>query len=41
LGMAKHIVEQNGEPIYFCCDGCKIKFDAEPEKYQKTAILWH
>jgi xanthine dehydrogenase accessory factor len=39
LGMAKYIVEQNGEPIYFCCDGCKIKFDAEPEKYQKTAIL--
>ena len=33
LGMAKYIIEQNGEPIYFCCDGCKIKFDAEPEKY--------
>lgn len=33
LGMAKYIIEQNGAPIYFCCDGCKIKFDAEPEKY--------
>lgn len=33
LGMAKYIIEQNGEPIYFCCDGCKTKFDAEPEKY--------
>ncbi|MCE7922080.1 MAG: YHS domain-containing protein [Haliscomenobacteraceae bacterium CHB4] len=33
LGMAKYIVETDGDPIYFCCDGCKNKFDAEPEKY--------
>jgi xanthine dehydrogenase accessory factor len=33
LGMAKYIVEQNGAPLYFCCDGCKTKYDAEPEKY--------
>ena len=39
LGMAKYIVEQNGAPIYFCCDGCKIKFDAEPEKYSKQLNL--
>lgn len=39
LGMAKYIVEQNGAPIYFCCDGCKIKFDAEPEKYSKQLSL--
>lgn len=37
LGMAKYIIEQNGAPIYFCCDGCKIKFDAEPEKYSINA----
>jgi xanthine dehydrogenase accessory factor len=29
----KHVVEYKNEKIYFCCDGCKMKFDAEPEKY--------
>jgi len=32
----KHVVEYKGEKIYFCCDGCKVKFDAEPDKYMKT-----
>jgi xanthine dehydrogenase accessory factor len=31
----KHVVDYHGELVYFCCDGCKIKFDAEPEKYMK------
>jgi xanthine dehydrogenase accessory factor len=31
----KHIVEYNGEKVYFCCDGCKVKFDLEPQKYIK------
>jgi xanthine dehydrogenase accessory factor len=29
----KHVVDYKGELVYFCCDGCKVKFDAEPEKY--------
>jgi len=29
----KHIIEYKGENVYFCCDGCKIKFEAEPERY--------
>jgi xanthine dehydrogenase accessory factor len=33
LGMAKYTVEHEGQLVYFCCDGCKIKFDADPEKY--------
>jgi xanthine dehydrogenase accessory factor len=33
----KHVVEYKGEKIYFCCDGCKVKFDAEPGKYMKKA----
>lgn len=33
----KHIVEYKGEKVYFCCDGCKVKFEAEPEKYMATA----
>jgi xanthine dehydrogenase accessory factor len=31
----KHVVEYKNEKIYFCCDGCKVKFDAEPDKYMK------
>lgn len=33
----KHIIEYEGEKVYFCCDGCKVKFEAEPAKYMKTA----
>lgn len=30
---AKHIVEYGGHTVYFCCDGCKVSFDNEPDKY--------
>ncbi|MGB2807009.1 MAG: YHS domain-containing protein [Sedimentisphaerales bacterium] len=26
-------VEYKGKKVYFCCAGCKEKFEAEPEKY--------
>lgn len=26
-------VEYQGKKVYFCCAGCKDKFEAEPEKY--------
>jgi xanthine dehydrogenase accessory factor len=29
----KHVLEYKGEKVYFCCDGCKVKFEADPEKY--------
>lgn len=32
----KHVVEYKGEKVYFCCDGCKVKFDAEPAKYIRS-----
>lgn len=32
----KHIIAYKGENVYFCCDGCKIKFEAEPEKYTRS-----
>jgi xanthine dehydrogenase accessory factor len=35
----KHIVEYKNEKIYFCCDGCKIKFDADPEKYMNSTTF--
>lgn len=26
-------VEYKGKKVYFCCEDCKDKFEAEPEKY--------
>ena len=26
----RHVVEYEGEKVYFCCDGCKVKFELEP-----------
>lgn len=31
----KHVIDYKGELIYFCCDGCKVKFEAEPKKYME------
>jgi Cu+-exporting ATPase len=28
-----HMLVVDGEPIYFCCDGCQAKFAAAPEEY--------
>jgi xanthine dehydrogenase accessory factor len=30
---AKYVLEYNNEKVYFCCDGCKVKFEKDPEKY--------
>ena len=30
---AKHVVEYNGEKVYFCCDGCKVSFEKNPSEY--------
>ncbi len=30
---ALHTVEFKGEKFYFCCDGCKIEFERDPQKY--------
>jgi len=30
---AKYVLEHAGEKVYFCCDGCKVSFEKEPEKY--------
>ena len=32
----KHVIDHKGEKIYFCCDGCKITFEENPEKYVKA-----
>jgi xanthine dehydrogenase accessory factor len=34
----KHIVMYNDEKVYFCCDGCKVQFEADPEKYMKNPV---
>ncbi len=33
---AKHVLDYKGEPVYFCCDGCKVSFEKEPDKYMTT-----
>ncbi len=30
---AKHTVNYGDHTVYFCCDGCKVSFDADPDKY--------
>lgn len=35
---AKHVLEYQGEKVYFCCDGCKVSFEKEPEKYMTAAV---
>lgn len=30
---AKHVLEYEGESVYFCCDGCKLKFESNPAQY--------
>lgn len=34
---AKHVLEYKDEKVYFCCDGCKVSFEEDPEKYMKPA----
>jgi xanthine dehydrogenase accessory factor len=31
----KHIIEYQGEKVYFCCDGCKVSFERNPKQYIK------
>jgi len=35
LATAKHSAEHQGQTYYFCCNGCKTKFAADPDKYLK------
>jgi xanthine dehydrogenase accessory factor len=30
---AEHQTEYNGQPFYFCCEGCKAAFETDPEPY--------
>lgn len=32
---AKHTIQHHGEAVYFCCDGCKEQFEANPAQFQK------
>lgn len=33
ISTAKYVLEYRNESYYFCCDGCKVAFEKEPEKY--------
>ena len=30
---AKYVLVYDNEKVYFCCDGCKVSFEKDPEKY--------
>jgi xanthine dehydrogenase accessory factor len=30
---ARHVLMYNNENVYFCCDGCKVSFEKDPQKY--------
>lgn len=30
---SKHIIEHEGEKVFFCCDGCKNSFEKNPSQY--------
>lgn len=34
---AKHVLEHEGEKVYFCCDGCKVSFEKAPGEYLSKA----
>ena len=35
----RHIIEHKEEKVYFCCDGCKEKFEKDPEKYIRNRAM--
>jgi len=35
---AKYVLDYKGESVYFCCDGCKIAFEANPAQYMEPEI---
>lgn len=37
VASAKHVVERDGQRVYFCCDGCLQTFERTPERYLAIA----
>jgi xanthine dehydrogenase accessory factor len=37
IATARHRSELDGRAVYFCCLGCKERFDREPERYRASA----
>jgi Cu+-exporting ATPase len=35
---AKHKAEHGGQTYYFCCNGCRCKFEADPAKYLASKL---
>ena len=33
VAAAKHVSQHGGSSYYFCCNGCKTKFEADPQRY--------
>jgi xanthine dehydrogenase accessory factor len=37
IASAKHVIDCQGQRVYFCCDGCKIEFERDPDRYLAIA----
>jgi xanthine dehydrogenase accessory factor len=37
IASAKHVIDCQGQRVYFCCDGCKIEFERDPDRYLTIA----
>ena len=35
---ARYLSNHNGNTFYFCCPGCKEKFEREPERYSHQPV---
>ena len=33
-----HVLQHEGQPVYFCSAGCKSKFAADPARYTKSSV---
>lgn len=37
IANARHVIEHQGQRVYFCCDGCKTEFERAPGRYLAVA----
>jgi len=35
---AKYVLQHRGESVYFCCDGCKVSFEKDPDIYLPVGV---
>lgn len=38
IATARHVSEYQGQKVYFCCAGCKVKFEKDPAQYAGAGL---